>query len=400
VLLDLPQDVLGAQIDEASVVVPETILLDAPAAPPDRLVEETLKLLESAARPVIVAGTGAWQSGCETLLKHFAELSGIPVYSDFQAHGLLPSSHPLYGGTTHKLSDLTDATGRPDVVLALGLRFGLFTLGASDRLIPTSAKLIHVEIDAKEINRLRPAQIAIVAESHEMLCKLINHSTSIKWPDRKAWQRVIAQAKIDRRKRAADDLARATPPIHPYQAVTAIADALPKDSIVIGDGAEAYHWFNEVVRQETPGSYITHGFLGDVGFGMGLSLGAQVAHPNRRVLCLAGDGAVGFNIAEFDTMVRFNLPIVVVVMNNRSWAASQHYQEAISGANRVTHTQLGGARYDEVAKGFGGFGAYVARIEDLAPALKAAFESGKPACVNIEIDVKPLPPELHLLMSR
>ncbi len=144
---------------------------------------------------------------------------------------------------------------------------------------------------------------------------------------------------------------------------------------MIGDGAEAYHWFNEVVRQENSGSYITHGFLGDVGFGLGLSIGAQVAHPKRRVLCLAGDGAVGFNIAEFDTMVRLTLPIVVVVMNNRSWAASQHFQEMVSGANRVTHTQLGGARYDEVAKGFGAFGAYVTRIEDLAPALKAAFDS-------------------------
>ena len=400
VLLDLPQDVLGAQIDEATVTVPARIVPDFRPAPSVDATDSALELLSRAHRPVIVAGHGAAQSGCEDDLIHFVEESGIPVYSDFFAHGLLPSSHPLYGGTTHKMSDLTDATGRPDVVVALGLRFGLFTLGASDRLIPQAAKLIHIEMDPKEINRLRPADIGIVADCREMLSQMRAQMPGHRWPDWTKWQRTIASAKIDRKKRAAEDLARPSPPIHPYFAVTAIADSLPKDTVVIGDGAEAYHWFNEVVRQETPRSYITHGFLGDVGFGMGLSVGAQVAHPNRRVLCLAGDGAVGFNITEFDTMVRHKLPIVVVVMNNRSWAASQHFQEMVSGANRVTGTQLGGARYDEVAKGFGAFGAYVTKAEDLAPALQAAFESGRPACVNIEIDVKPLPPELHLLMSR
>ena len=97
-------------------------------------------------------------------------------------------------------------------------------------------------------------------------------------------------------------LTRTAPPIHPYQAVTAIVDNLPDDAIVIGDGAESYHWLNEVIRQDRAGSYITHGFLGAVGFGLGLALGAQVAQPKRRVLCLAGDGAIGFTIAEFDTM--------------------------------------------------------------------------------------------------
>ncbi len=169
VLLDLPQDVLGAEIDEDSVQIPERILLDAPPAPPERLVDEALEFLAIAERPVIVAGVQVRQSGCEAELKAFAEASGIPVYADFFAHGMLPSSHPLYGGTTHKLSDLTEATGRPDVVLALGLRFGLFTLGASDRLVPNAAKLIHVEIDPKEIGRLRQTDIAIVADARETL---------------------------------------------------------------------------------------------------------------------------------------------------------------------------------------------------------------------------------------
>src|SRR5690606_5423709 len=117
------------------------------------------------------------------------------------------------------------------------------------------------------------------------------------------------------------------------------------------------------------------GFLGTVGMGLGLSLGAQALDRTRPVFCLVGDGAVGFTIAEFDTMARLDLPVVVMVMNNRSWAASQHFQEIALGPNRVTGTRLGGARYDQVAEGFGCAGVYVTELADLAPALTQAFAS-------------------------
>ena len=157
---------------------------------------------------------------------------------------------------------------------------------------------------------------------------------------------------------------------------------------------------NEVIRQNHPGSYITHGFLGAVGFGLGLAMGAQVARPNNQVLCLVGDGAIGFTIAEFDTMVRHKLPVVAVVMNNHSWAASQHFQEIVSGKNRLKSTQLRDANYHQVAEAFGCYGQRVTEIGDLGPAIKSAFASGKPACINVSIDLTPVPPEVHLLMSR
>jgi acetolactate synthase I/II/III large subunit len=333
-------------------------------------------------------------------LRAFAETSGITVFSDFQAHGLLPSNHPLYGGTYHKMADLSAADQRPDLVLALGVRFGLFTLGMSDLAVPLAAKFIHVEVDAKEIGRLRQAAVAIVADPRETLRALSAHAKSEKWPDRGKWQQVVRHAKVERCKRMQEDLNRPVPPIHPLQAVSAIVDHMPEDTIVVGDGAEAYHWMNEVIRQNKPGGYITHGFLGAVGMGLGLSLGAQVANPNRPVLCLVGDGAIGFTIAEFDTMARHNLPIVAVVMNNHSWAASQHFQEIVSGKNRLLGTELRDANYHEVAEAFGCFGRRVSKIEDLGPAIKDAFASGRPGCVNVSIDVAPIPPEVHLLMSR
>ncbi|MGH8221193.1 MAG: thiamine pyrophosphate-binding protein [Steroidobacteraceae bacterium] len=398
VLLDMPMDVLTATVEEESVRIPRTIEVETRPAPGEAAIETALDLLEAAERPIILAGAGAWQCDCGAELAELAELAGIPVFSDFQAHGLLPSSHPLYGGTFHKLADLASPGTRPDVVLALGVRFGLFTLGASDRLVPASARVIHVEIDPREIGKLRDAAVAIAADSRETLRALTAKARGRPLTERSAWLEVVRTARAARRERLRETLGGAAPRIHPYQAVTAIVEHMPAETIVIGDGAEAYHWMNEVIRQDRPGSYITHGFLGAVGFGLGLAIGAQTAHPARPVLCLAGDGAVGFTIAEFDTLARHQLPIVVVVMNNRSWAASQHFQEMIG--NPIAGTRLAGARYDEVARAFGCDGRHVTRIEELGPAIREAFARGRPACLNVEIDVAPMPPELALLASR
>jgi acetolactate synthase-1/2/3 large subunit len=411
VLLDLPMDVLSSPVSEESAPIPRTITVESAPPPSDQAVSAGIELLAQAQRPIILVGAGAWYSHAEEELRKFVDTTGIPVYSDFQAHGLLPSSHPLYGGTFHKLADLETPGNRPDVVLALGVRFGLFTLGASDLLVPKAARLIHVETDTREIGRLRDVEVAMVADSREALRALNAEASGRKWRDLGDWHRTIGKAKTTRRQRLDAAASGAPTPqtaaqaahsagIHPYRAVEAIAASIDENTIVVGDGAEAYHWLNEVIRQERPGSYLTHGFLGAVGHGLGLSLGVQVANPGRPVLCLAGDGAVGFTIAEFDTMVRLGLPIVVVVMNNRSWGASQHFQEMVSGKDKLIGTQLANTRYHDVAAAFGCHARLVTEAAALGPAVKVAFASGKPACLNVIVDVNPPPPELELLSKR
>jgi acetolactate synthase I/II/III large subunit len=398
VLLDMPMDVLTTAVDEQAARIPQNLVVDSRPGPSPEAVQGAVTLLAAAERPIIMAGAGAWQADCALELREFAELAGIPVFSDFQAHGLLPSDHPLYGGTFHKLDDLAAPGARADVVLALGVRFGLFTLGSNDRLVPSAAKIIHVEVDPKEIGRLRDVEIAIPADPREALRALLVQSRGQSWRDRTAWQKTVQEAKARRRAKLSELLRSPGPPIHPYQAVAGLVENIPDDTIIIGDGAEAYHWMNEVIRQQRSGGYITHGFLGAVGMGLGLAIGAQAAHPKRPVLCLVGDGAIGFTIAEFDTLARHRLPVVVAVMNNRSWAASQHFQEMVG--NPVRGTQLSGAKYHDVAVAFGCEGRLITRIEELGPAVRQAFASVRPTCLNIEIDVKPMPPELAMLASR
>ena len=140
------------------------------------------------------------------------------------------------------------------------------------------------------------------------------------------------------------------------------------------------------------GRWLSHGYLGCLGTGMPFAIAAKVAHPSRPVVCLVGDGSVGLNFAEFDTMVRHRLPIVTVVNNDRLWGMSAHGQDLIFGAGRRVVTELAPTRYDLAAAGFGCHAEYVERPEDLRPALERALAAGRPACVNVMTDPSVIAP--------
>jgi acetolactate synthase-1/2/3 large subunit len=399
VLLDLPVDVLNGELEEEAVRLPQTLLLEAAPGPDRMQVRAALQLLSQAQRPIILVGSGAAEARVGTELRDFVDRTGVPVFSDFAAHGLIPSSHEAYGGTFHKMDDLPE-NSRPDAVLAVGVRFGLFTLGDARRFIPLDAHLVHVEIDESEIGRLRDVEVPILADPRAFLVAACAAAEEWQWQDLSGWRAIIRRARSNRSQRLHEAFEVTTLPMHPLQAVQAIVEHIPRGTIIVGDGAEAYHWLNELIAQQEPASYITHGFLGTVGMGLGLAIGVQRARPDKPVLLLTGDGAVGFTIAEFDSLARHALPIVVVIMNNRSWGASQHFQEIVSGRDRVTGTRLSAASYHEVARAFGCEGVHVSDRASLGPAIRRAFESQRPTCLNVEIDLAPVPPEIGMLMSR
>ncbi len=208
VLLDMPNNVLASLVDEDSVRIPETIILHTAGSPSQGQVEQALDILAAAERPVIMAGVGAFQAGVTDELLAFVEATGIPVFSDFAAHGLIPSSHPAYGGTYHKMDDLKAEGGQPDAVLALGVRFGLFTLGAGARFAPLDAKLIHVEVDPKEIGRLRDVDQAVVACPRAFLRVANPVAAARTWKDMTPWRATIKSARAKRWAKQKDGLAQ------------------------------------------------------------------------------------------------------------------------------------------------------------------------------------------------
>jgi acetolactate synthase-1/2/3 large subunit len=385
VLLEIPIDVLFKQSD-TKPDIPSTIGVSAAPAPSVADVDAVLEVLQTAERPVMVAGGGVLYSSAATALRHFAETTGIPVYANSKALGALPTNHALCGHTLGNLAILQATTDlRPDVALFLGARFGMFTRGG--KILPEDCKLIQVDIDATEMGRMRSVDVPVVADCRESLNAFDAKAAQREWPDWQAWSQQIHE--ISRwHESAYGDVSAQAETVHPYRAVQEIMAAIPEDAIVCADGGEASQWAELVARAQRPGQFTNHGYLGCLGIGMPFAIGAQVAHPDKRVVCIVGDGAVGLNIQEFDTMVRHNLPIVTVVLNNKAWGMCVHGQQSMYGGNRLVVTELGEGRYDKVAAGFGCFSSYVDDAGSVRSAIEAALASNQPACVNVITDLE------------
>ena len=381
VYLDLPSDVLFATIDESKLTYPFGGGVASAAAPAPAAVAETVRLLRNAERPVVMAGGGVIYSGASGLLLQFAERSNIPILTNNKSRGSIPTDHPLWGrGFSAVAAAAAKGAGSPDVVLMLGARLGLYTGGARKSVIPAAATLIQVDIEPEEIGRIRDVQLGVVADCREMLDALLAYEPDLKWPDRSAWTKALRQDSVSR---AFDPVPPANQPPSPAILAAELASVLPANAIVVCDGGETPSWLDSFAASPGPNRWLGHGYLGVMGEGLPLAVGAQVANPGAPVICFTGDGAVGFNLAEFDTMVRHNLPVVVIVNNDAQWGMSAHGQDLVYGQGNRIVSELRPTRYDIAAAGLGAHAELVEDIRDLRPAIARAFASGLPACINV-----------------
>lgn len=398
VMLDLPWDVLTATIDDA--VVTETgpaALRSGPAADED--VRRIVDMMASSARPVILVGSEAIRSDARDAVGRLAATTGAPVFAEFEGLGLLRDlPDHLLGGLVQGLYGFEDQA--PDLVLMCGIRFGLFSGHGQGSLIPHAAQVIQIDPDAREIGRLQAVALGITADVGPTIEALARAAEASATPDRSAWQS-FAKGKVEQRRRA---ISRGVPEragmLHPLRASEIVAEYVTKDITVVTDGALTYLWFSEVIGDRRPAALLSHSQLTTMGFGFGAALGAQAGvDDGKRVILVTGDGAVGYSLGEFDTAVRNKLPLIVVVMNNRSWGATLHFQQMVAGANRVTGTRLENGRYENVASALGASGYYADDAESLRKALKAALSKNDVACINVMVDIDPIPPEELVVMG-
>jgi acetolactate synthase-1/2/3 large subunit len=400
VFLEIPADVLFRRTDESDVIFPQRIKLDARPAPPAAAVDRAIEWLLAAERPAIMVGGGAWFSGVGAELVKFAEYTGIPVFANTKSRGMVPDDHPLGGRSFSTLGALAQMGGdRPDVLLILGARLGLFTAGRSGMIIPHTARVIQVDIEGQEIGRNRDIDLGIMADVHETVHALHAAARQKKWPDRSAWQEAVRQVRGFADALFAEALASKEAPIHPYRLARTLATTVEHDAIVVADGGETSSWMDMAAEIRGGGHWLSHGYLGCLGVGMPFAIAAKVAHPNRQVVCIIGDGSVGLNFAEFDTMVRHRLNIVTVVNNDQQWGMSAHGQELMYGKDRRVVTALGPTRYDLAAAGFGCHAEYVEDPNDLVPALQRALASDRPACVNVMTDPSVISPVTRMMVA-
>lgn len=385
VFLEMPVDVLFKKVDEEALSFAMRVVPEAAPAPNAGAIARALEWLEGAERPAILAGGGAWfaQAGAELL--QFAEMTGTPVFTNGKARGMVPDTHALACGPFTNLGMLAQSGYQPDVLLILGARLGMFTGGRSGSVIPPGARVIQIDIEGEEIGRNREIELGIAADVREALTALNAGGASRKWRERGQWQRAARAARETVPAAFAPTLA-ANGRIHPYRLAHQLAALADPDAIIVADGGETHWWMELNAKLATGGSWMSHGYLGCLGVGLPFAAAAKAAHPERQVICISGDGSIGLNFAEFDTLVRHKLNVVTIVNNDQQWGMSRHGQELMFGKDRTVVTELGPTRYDLAAAGFGCHSEFVTEADDLEPALRRALAAGRPACVNVLTD--------------
>ncbi len=377
VFLEIPMDVLAAPADSKKAPIPPIRTLPRRLAPPRADLLAALELLRSAERPVLMAGTSVKWSQAAPELNAFLRETRIPAFVNGMGRGQIPHDSPQLFNRVRK-----DAMQQCDVFILAGsvLDFRL----AFGRAIPASARIIQLDLDATLIGQNRPSDAALVgslgASFEGMLQVMKEESIQLDftgWSDRLRAREVELEAEFQ------SQLDSDEVPIDPLRMCREIRDFVDANTILIGDGGDIVAQASKVVPVMGEGAWMDPGPLGTLGVGMPFALAAQIAHPQKRVLIIYGDGSFGFNGMEYDTAVRFGLPIVGIVGNDGAWGQMLRPQVAVYGEQRVVATKLNFSRYDKVVEALGGHGEFVERPEQIRPALERAFASGKPALVNV-----------------
>lgn len=380
VYLDLPGDVLFADVDEAAVDWPapwEPAAHPRPAAAATE-VEAFVAMLSAAQRPVVVSGSGLFWSGAEAAFQRFVEAAGMPFYTTPQGRGAIPEDHPLAYLCVRSVA-FADA----DLILVLGTRMNYIIGHALPPRFNASARVVRVDVDMSEILASpRRLDLGIVADARSFLEQATAAMRGRVAPDTFApWRERLRGRNEGKAAEQTAALGSDEVPIHPLRLCGELRDFLPRDAILCVDGQEILNYARQTIPTFLPRHRLNSGVFGTMGVGMPLGLGAKAACPGRPVVVLHGDGSFGMNAMEFDTAVRHRLPVLVVISLNGGWTGDPKRERP--------GRELGYTRYDLVAEALGGHGAFVETPDAIRPALEVAMravEAGTPALVNVVTD--------------
>jgi thiamine pyrophosphate-dependent acetolactate synthase large subunit-like protein len=368
--LDVPLEVLFSNEDAAVPSGP-----DVPVITPDPdEVQRAAALLSGAERPVIIAGSDVWGGDAVAALREAAEALQVPVFTNGMGRGALPPRHPLAFASARR-----PALNEADVIAVVGtpldfrLGFGEFAAAQVVHIVDApSQRATHVETAVSPAGDLRLILSALADFAGERA-------------DHADWIEGLRAAEDAGKARDAEAMAAETDLIKPARVYGELRKILAPDAVTIGDGGDFVSYAGRYLEPAQPGTWLDPGPFGCLGTGMGYAMGARVTYPDRQICVLMGDGAAGFSLMDVESLVRQNLPVVIVVGNNGIWGLEKHPMQAMYGYDVAADLQPG-LRYDDVAKALGGAGETVEKSADIGPALGRAFASGVPYLVNVLTD--------------
>lgn len=368
--LDLPLEVIFSTAE-----VPAPVAAGVPVIEPDPAeVARAAELIAGAQRPVIIAGSDVYAGDAMAALREAAEALRVPVFTNGMGRGALPPEHPLAFAKSRRA-----ALSGADVVVVIGTPLD-FRLGFGDF---GDAQVVHI-VDAPTQRAGHVAAVVSPAgDLRLILSALADHAGARE--DHADWIERLRAAEQAAAARQAEEMAADTDPIKPARLYGELRRVLDRDAVTIGDGGDFVSYAGRYLEPALPGTWLDPGPYGCLGTGMGYAMGARLTYPDRQVCVLMGDGAAGFSLMDVESLVRQQLPVVIVVGNNGIWGLEKHPMRAMYGYDVAADLQPG-LRYDDVVRALGGAGETVARAGELGAAFRRAFDSGVPYLVNVLTD--------------
>ena len=387
--LEIPRDVLDREIPFENAIIPARghyrASVKSVGDPDD--IEKLAEILVNAERPAMLLGSQVFMSRGHNDGIELARGLNIPLYMNGASRGILPPGDPHYFNRTR-----SSAFKKADVIVIVGTPFD-FRMGYGKR-ISREAKLIQIDQDYRTVGKNRDISMGLAGDPGAILAAILQASTGRNdngARKRQSWLDELRVEEVQKTEKLMPMFQSTDSPIHPYRLAWEINEFLTDDTIYIGDGGDIVTISAQAVQPRKPGNWMDPGALGSLGVGTGFAMAAGLAHPEKDVVCLYGDGSFGMTVFDMETANRFGAPYIAIVGNNSSMNQIRFGQITKYGEERGnTGNKLGDVPFGTFAEMLGGFGAEVREPENIRQTLEEARESikstGKSAVVNVWVN--------------
>ncbi|MGB0553397.1 MAG: oxalyl-CoA decarboxylase [Alphaproteobacteria bacterium] len=380
VYLDMPDDIINGEVEEEDAV--ETAVIpEAPrmqAMPED--VEKALDVLEDAKNPVVIVGKGMAWSRAEDEVRAFIERTQLPFLASPLGKGVMDDNHPLSVGAAR-----SHALKEADVIFVMGARLNwIMHYGMSPRF-KKGVRIIQLDISAESIGNNVPTEVGLVGDGKAIVGQLNKALEERQWfyPSDTDWHKAIAEKAKGNAESIQPMIDDNSSPTNYYRALKDIREWMPENAVIVGEGANTMDIGRTQLPNANPRLRLDAGSYGTMGIGMGFAIAAAVVHPERPIVSVSGDSAIGFSGMEIETACRLGLPVKIVVLNNGGIGSG--IEEFPKDEPLPPRVLTMGPSYEKMMEAFGGKGWYVEDPADLRGALDEAMAHDGPALVNVRL---------------
>jgi len=378
VLIDVPKDLTAIET-EYEYKPPKSISRHSDLIRKEDI-DKSIKMIESAKRPVVYAGGGVIRSKASKELMEFVEKIQAPVGVSLMGKGAFPAVHDFYTGMIgmhgSKVSNMS--VSQSDLLIVIGARFSDRVVSRVDRFA-RQAKILHIDIDPAEINKNIPTFHHVIGDIQEVL-KVFNKRIK-KEINHDDWLEKIAAWKIKYPIRITIENRR------PKEIISAVHDVTDSKAVIVTEVGQHQMWAAQFYKFSEPDTFITSGGLGTMGFGTGAAIGAQLGRPDRRVVSIAGDGSFQMNCNEIATAAKYNIPIVILIMNNHTLGMVRQWQTMFYEGRYSATTLDHKIDWIKLAEAFGAVGMSISAKDDPSEIIKKALAVNGPVVVDCEIPI-------------